>query len=68
MGLSPLNLDGKLHSEAKDEARVLNKQFKYVFTPPQSPDAEITNLTSPQTPLISPLVIKVKRVEIISRT
>ena len=63
MGVSPLKSVGKLYAEAKDKADILNKQFKSVFTPPQSPDAEIPTLAGPKTPLISPLVIQVKGVE-----
>ena len=58
--MAPLKLVGKLYLEAKDKADILNKQFKSVFTPPQSPDAQIPTLTGPKTPLISPLEINVK--------
>ena len=63
VGVSPLKSVGKLYAEAKDKADILNKQFQSVFTPPQSPDAEIPTLAGPKTPLISPLVIQVKGVE-----
>ena len=36
VGVSPLKSVGKLYAEAKDKADILNKQFKSVFTPPQS--------------------------------
>ena len=59
----PLKLVSKLYSEAKDKADILNKQFKSVFMPPQSPDAEKPTSTGLKTPLISGLVITVKGVE-----
>ena len=61
VGVSPLKVDGQLHSE--DKADILNKQFKSVFTAPQSPVDNIPKLSGPKTPLISPLKISTKGVE-----
>ena len=63
VGVSPLEVDGQLHSEATDKADILNKQFKSVFTPPQSAADNIPKLSGPKTPLISPLKISTKGVE-----
>ena len=63
VGVSPLKVDGQLHWEATDKADVLNKQFKSVFTPQQSPACNLPKLSGPKTPLISPLKISTKGVE-----
>ena len=63
VGVSPLKVDGQLHSEATDKADILNKQFKSVFTPPQSSDDNIPKLSGTKTPPISSLKISTKGVE-----
>ena len=63
MGVSPLKKDAQLQSGATDKADILNKQFKSVFTPPQSTVDNIPKLSGPKTPLISPRDIITKGVE-----
>ena len=55
VGVSPLKVDSQLHSEATAKADILNKQFKSVFTPPQSAADNIPKLSSPKTPSFHPL-------------
>ena len=61
VGVAPLRVSGKLHSDSKEKANILNDQFKSVFTPES--DAPLPDLDYPQQEDISQLTINTAGVE-----
>ncbi len=57
----PMKVNGTLHTDSKDRANILNKQFKSVFT--KNNQTVTPLLTGPRYPLIQPLTITVEAVE-----
>ncbi len=59
--MAPMKVDGPLHTDRKDRANILKKQFKYVFT--KNNQTVTPRLTGPRFPPSQPLTITVEGVE-----
>ena len=62
-GISPLKLNGTLHSDPREKANILNNQFKSVFTPREPPGSTFPKLEGPRFPSIDSLSIQVEGVQ-----
>ena len=62
-GISPLKLNGTLHSDPREKANILNNQFKSVSTPQEPPGSNVPKLEGLRFPSKDSLSIRVEGVQ-----